>query len=70
MDNGLRRLAGAAVMAAGIALACWLAFGASQDGEARPLRMALGLGSTAVITGGARLMFREPSGGRDRTGRG
>lgn len=59
-------------MAAGIAFACWLDFGASQDWEAevRLLRMALGLGSTAVITGGARLMFREPPGERGRTGRG
>lgn len=72
MDNGLRRLAGGAVMAAGIAFACWLAFGASQDweGEVRLLRMALGLAATAVISGGARLIFWEPSDGRGRAGRG
>ncbi|GGN55775.1 hypothetical protein GCM10012285_49840 [Streptomyces kronopolitis] len=48
--------------AAGIALACWLVFGASQEweGEVRLLRMALGLVATAAISGGARLIFWEP----------
>ncbi|MGX1848735.1 hypothetical protein [Streptomyces sp. NPDC055299] len=70
MENGLRRLAGGAVMAAGIAFAAWLVFGAPHDweGEVRLLRMALGLGATAVISGGARLIFWEPSGERGRTG--
>ncbi|MFF3745953.1 hypothetical protein [Streptomyces kronopolitis] len=58
-------------MAAGIALACRLVFGASQEweGGVRLLRMALGLAATAAISGGARLIFWEPSDGRGRAGR-
>lgn len=62
MDKGLRRMAGAALMVAGIAFAAWLVFGAPGDweGDVRLLRAALGLGATAVISGGARLIFWLP----------
>ncbi|MEV5484157.1 MULTISPECIES: hypothetical protein [Streptomyces] len=70
MDNGIRRVAGAALMAAGIAFAAWLVFGAPHDwdGNVRLLRMALGLGATAVISGGARLIFWHPQSERDGAG--
>ena len=70
MDNGIRRVAGGALMAAGIAFAAWLVFGAPHDweGNVRLLRMALGLGATAVISGGARLIFWQPQ--RERGGAG
>ncbi|WP_235445970.1 hypothetical protein [Streptomyces sioyaensis] len=70
MDNGLRRVAGGALMAAGIAFAAWLVFGAPHDwdGNVRLLRMALGLGATAVISGGARLIFWQPQSERAGAG--
>ncbi|MEJ8649047.1 hypothetical protein WKI65_13365 [Streptomyces sp. MS1.AVA.3] len=62
MDKGLRRMAGVAVMAAGIAFAAWLVFGAPHDwdGDVRLVRMALGLAATGMISGGARLIFWQP----------
>ncbi|MFJ9849506.1 hypothetical protein [Streptomyces sp. NPDC101150] len=62
MNKGLRCTAGGATMAAGIAFAAWLVFGAPHDweGEVRWLRLALGLGAMAVISGGARLIFWVP----------
>jgi len=70
MDNGLRRVAGGALMAAGIAFAAWLVFGAPHDweGDVRLLRMARGVGSTAVISGGARLIFWQPQSERGGAG--
>ncbi|MFG2831861.1 hypothetical protein ACGFWI_31085 [Streptomyces sp. NPDC048434] len=62
MDKGLRQMAGIAVMAAGIACAAWLVFGAPHgwEGDVRLVRMAMGLGATGVISGGARLIFWKP----------
>ncbi|MEU9120615.1 hypothetical protein AB0C96_12270 [Streptomyces sp. NPDC048506] len=66
MDKGIRRIAGAALMVAGIAFAAWLVFGAPHDweGDVRLLRMGMGLGATAAISGGARLIFWRPQGER------
>ncbi|MET7802606.1 hypothetical protein [Streptomyces decoyicus] len=62
MDKGIRRMAGVAVMAAGIAFAAWLVFGPPHDwdGDVRLVRMALGFAATGVISGGARLIFWQP----------
>ncbi|MEU5213556.1 hypothetical protein [Streptomyces sp. NPDC020742] len=64
MDKGIRRTAGIAVMAGGIALAIWLVFGAPHDweGDMRMVRKALGLAAMGAISGGARLFFWEPKG--------
>ncbi|MEU9117249.1 hypothetical protein AB0D04_37225 [Streptomyces sp. NPDC048483] len=65
MNDGLRRMAAGAVLAAGIALQCWLAFGAPHGwiDTMALLRGALHLMGLAAIYGGARLMFRKPGGG-------
>ena len=63
-----------AVMAAGIAFAGWLVFGASQEGEGevRLLRMALGLGATyrrrrrCRETAARRAERQAPAGARHR----
>ncbi|MFI6770543.1 hypothetical protein [Streptomyces sp. NPDC050355] len=63
MDKGIRRIAGGLLMVAGIALGAWLVFGAPHDWEGtgeRLLKLAMGLGSTGAITGGARLIFWQP----------
>ncbi|MFE0377557.1 hypothetical protein ACFW1M_18675 [Streptomyces inhibens] len=69
MNKGLRQMAGVATMAAGIAFAAWLVFGAPHDwdGDVRLLRAALGLGATAVISGGARLIFWQPESERTQS---
>ncbi|MGW1378569.1 hypothetical protein ACWD6P_30500 [Streptomyces sp. NPDC002446] len=72
MDKGIRRIAGVLLMLAGIAVGVWLVFGAPHDweGNARLLKMAMGLGSTGAITGGARLIFWQPEGELARSAEG
>ncbi|UQA94543.1 hypothetical protein [Streptomyces halobius] len=64
MINGLRRLGGGVVMAAGIGLGVWLVFGPAHDweGNMRLVKLVLGLAATGAITGGARLIFWDPKG--------
>ncbi|MFG2532686.1 hypothetical protein [Streptomyces sp. NPDC048516] len=68
MDNGLRRTAGIAVMAAGFGIAAWLVFGAppaGEDGWWRLVRMAVGSTATGAVSGGAWLFFSQPKSERD-----
>jgi hypothetical protein len=59
MSHGLHRLGGLAMMIAGIALGIWVVFGAPHDwhGAGALGRMALGLGSLALISGAPSLIF-------------
>ncbi|MFI9428121.1 hypothetical protein ACIG54_31725 [Streptomyces achromogenes] len=61
MSHGLRRLGGAALLIAGIALGIWVVFGAPHDwhGAQALGRVALGLGSLAMISGSPRLIFPD-----------
>ncbi|MFF4710129.1 hypothetical protein ACFY2V_01780 [Streptomyces eurythermus] len=61
MSHGLRRLGGATVMIAGIALGIWVVFGAPHDwhGAQALGRVALGLVSLAMISGSPTLIFPD-----------
>ncbi|MEU3523476.1 hypothetical protein AB0E62_06345 [Streptomyces sp. NPDC038707] len=61
MSHGLRRLGGLAIMIAGIGLGIWVVFGPPHDwhGAGTLGRMALGLGSLALISSAPSLIFPD-----------
>jgi hypothetical protein len=67
MNHWSQRVVGGAAVLAGIMLALWIVFGSPHgwEGGLSAVRIALGLVSLGVISGGARLVF-SGSGGADR----